>query len=261
MSRVAVALPLLAAVLAILWSGTLWMWAAATFLAALLAVREWGRLGGLTGRAEIAYVAFSAVLMLGGKFILDGNLEAADVLFGGACFFWAVVAPFVMLSGARWRPVLFYAAGMLVIFAAWYAAVVLFANDLYVLLGVLSLVWTADTAAYLCGRRWGRTKMAPYISPGKTWEGFFGGMTAVLLLTYGGGPELFFAPPPALLWSAAFTIAALAALGDLFESSLKRNAGVKDSGALLGGHGGVLDRLDAMLPVLPFGALISSWLI
>ncbi|MBE8158373.1 MAG: phosphatidate cytidylyltransferase [Betaproteobacteria bacterium] len=261
LKRTAVALPLLAAVLALVWRGDSWMWATATFFAALLAAREWGRLGGLGGRAQIAYVAFSAALMLGGKFLLDGNLAASDALFSGACFFWAAAAPFAMLSGVRFRPAIFCAAGMLVIFSAWYAAVLLFANDLYVLLGIMSLVWAADTAAFLGGRRWGKTKMAPLISPGKTWEGFFCGMAAALLLAHWGGAELFSAPPPVWLWTAGFAVASLAALGDLFESSLKRQCGVKDSGILLGAHGGVLDRLDALLPVLPFGALISPWLI
>ena len=260
-SRIAVAVPLLAAVFLVLRYGTPELWTGATFVAALLAAREWGRLGGLSGRAQLAFTGFTAALMFGGKLLLDGNLAAADALFGGACLFWALAAPFCMLSEKRWRTEIFCAAGMLVIFSAWYAAAVLFANNIYVLLAALLVVWTADTAAFFCGRRWGKTKMAPVLSPGKTWEGFFGGMAAVLFLAYWGGPELFLAPPPVLLWAAAFTAAALAALGDLFESSLKRRAGVKDSGSLLGGHGGVLDRLDALLPVLPFGALVSSWLI
>ncbi|MGI9306319.1 MAG: phosphatidate cytidylyltransferase [Gammaproteobacteria bacterium] len=261
LARVLVAVPLLAAVFAIVWHGNVWLWGAATFGAALLAAHEWGRLGGLQGRAALVYAGFSAALMGGGYLLLNGNLAASDALFGGACFFWTAVAPFFMLSALRWRRAAFCAAGMTLIFTAWYASLVLFANDLDVLLAVLAAVWTADTAAYLCGRRWGRNQMAPQISPGKTWEGFFGGMTAALALAYFAGPVLFTAPSPAWLWAAAFAVVSLGVLGDLFESSLKRNCGVKDSGVILGGHGGVLDRLDALLPALPFGALASPWLI
>lgn len=259
-ARLAVAVPLLAAVLAMVWWGPPWLWQSATFVAALLAAREWARLAGLAALSAAAYTALAGVFMLGGQYVLDGNVGAADAMFGWVCFFWAIVAPFSILFCMRWRRLLFSASGLLIIFAAWYAAAVLFVNDLYALLAVMALVWTADSAAYLVGRRWGKTKMAPQISPGKTWEGFWGGMTACLALTYFVGTRLFLMPSLVWLLTATFVVVALAAVGDLFESSLKRQRGVKDSGVILGSHGGVLDRLDAMLPALPFAALISSWL-
>lgn len=259
-NRIFVALPLLALAGAIFWRGTPWMWSSATFVAALWALWEWGRLGGLRGRAAAGYAALSAIFMLAGKFLLDGNLEAADAMFGGACFFWVLAAPLLLFWGLPLRRAAFYAAGMWIIFAAWYAAAVMFANYSDALLALLAVVWTADSAAYLIGRRWGKSQISPRISPGKTWEGFFGGMFCALALAFLCGPLLFVAPPQAWLLSATAAVVALAALGDLFESAVKRRGGVKDSGGVLGAHGGVLDRLDAMLPVLPFGALLSPWL-
>ena len=113
---------------------------------------------------------------------------------------------------------------------------------------VLFTVFAADTAAYFTGRALGRHRMAPRISPGKTWEGFVAGVIAAMvvafLLLYKDRAD-FLSIPESLLFGAVVALAAV--LGDLFESSVKREAGVKDSGRILGGHGGVLDRLDALL--------------
>ena len=105
----------------------------------------------------------------------------------------------------------------------------------------------------------GKKQMAPYISAGKTWEGFCGGMLCALALVFAVGASLYVAPM-VLLLSASAAVVALSVIGDLFESIIKRQSGVKDSGGVLGAHGGVLDRLDATLPVLPFGVLLSPWL-
>jgi phosphatidate cytidylyltransferase len=115
-------------------------------------------------------------------------------------------------------------------------------------------VWAADIGAYFAGRRFGRRKLAPAVSPGKSWEGALGGLACALFVS------LAFAHALAVPWGAPlllFTVlvAVLSIFGDLFESVLKRTAGVKDSGGLLPGHGGVLDRLDALLPALPLAAL------
>jgi phosphatidate cytidylyltransferase len=138
------------------------------------------------------------------------------------------------------------------------------------LTSVLLLVWTADIAAYFVGRRWGRHKLAPTISPGKSIEGLMGAVVAVWILAIAWiavssylmfdqdsiFSRLFSAGWPALLVGLAL-LTLTSAAGDLFESMIKRAAGVKDSSQLLPGHGGVLDRLDALLPVLPLAVLIS----
>jgi phosphatidate cytidylyltransferase len=160
----------------------------------------------------------------------------------------------------------------LAIVACFAAIVTLFRHSPAYLLSVMALVWIADIGAYFAGKAFGKRKLAPSISPGKSWEGAIGGAIAVLLLAslsvlFGGAA---FFDTFAVQLQARFGWAALAAalvvlagasvVGDLFESQLKRRAGVKDSSKLLPGHGGVLDRIDALIPVLPLAALIDSWL-
>jgi phosphatidate cytidylyltransferase len=166
---------------------------------------------------------------------------------------------------------LVYAVAIVGCFAA---IVALFQRSPLYLLSVMALVWIADVGAYFSGKAFGKRKLAPSISPGKSWEGAVGGGVAVLAL---GALTVLLAPAaPALAdtfavrlqaalgWAATLAILALVAaasvVGDLFESMLKRRAGVKDSSNLLPGHGGVLDRIDALIPVLPLAALIGAWL-
>ena len=139
------------------------------------------------------------------------------------------------------------------------------------LTSILLLVWVADIAAFFSGRRWGKNKLAPYISPGKSLEGLIGGIVAVWLLAYTWMALADLFPPMKdsvfnrlsvhgwLVMLAGLTfLTVMSAMGDLFESLIKRSAGKKDSSQLLPGHGGVLDRLDALLPVLPLAVLFSS---
>jgi phosphatidate cytidylyltransferase len=121
---------------------------------------------------------------------------------------------------------------------------------------VLILVWLADTAAYFVGSRWGRHKLAPGISPGKTWEGAAGGIAGALV--YATGVALVRNEPLASYLVVAALLAALSIIGDLFESAAKRQAEVKDSGTLLPGHGGIMDRIDSATATLPVAALLLS---
>ena len=126
---------------------------------------------------------------------------------------------------------------------------------------MLALVWIADTAAYFAGTRWGRHKLAPAISPGKTWEGAAGGLAGVLVYA----SAIMAAMVEGIAWApflgAAALLAVLSIVGDLFESAAKRQAGVKDSGALLPGHGGVLDRIDSATSTLPIAAALAPWIV
>jgi phosphatidate cytidylyltransferase len=152
------------------------------------------------------------------------------------------------------------------------AIIALFQHSPVYLLSVMALVWIADIGAYFSGKAFGKHKLAPSISPGKSWEGAIGGGIAVLVLSaltilFGGAAlaDTFAARIHARLgWAGTLAILALivaaSVVGDLFESQLKRRAGVKDSSQLLPGHGGVLDRIDALIPVLPLAALIDAWL-
>jgi phosphatidate cytidylyltransferase len=118
----------------------------------------------------------------------------------------------------------------------------------------MGAIWLSDTAAYFSGRTWGKNKLAPSISPGKTWEGVAGALVAVLVyaLIWSYGED---AIPATLLIPLLLLLAALGIVGDLFESLMKRHAGLKDSGTILPGHGGILDRIDALTSTLPIAAL------
>ncbi|WP_312549660.1 phosphatidate cytidylyltransferase [Massilia sp.] len=162
-----------------------------------------------------------------------------------------------------------YAVSLVGCFAA---IVVLYAYSPLYLLSVMAIVWAADIFAYFSGKAFGKRKLAPSISPGKSWEGAIGGGIAVLviatLVIAFGGQALANTFPvrvqASLGWAATYAILVLivaaSVVGDLFESQLKRRAGMKDSSNLLPGHGGVLDRIDALVPVLPLAALIGAWL-
>ena len=151
--------------------------------------------------------------------------------------------------------------GVLVIIPAWAALVVLLESGddgpKYVLL-VLSIVWAADIGAYFFGRRLGRTKLAPSLSPGKTWEGVIGGLFAAAGAAVVGAwwlelSAIFLVP-------MALSVAAISVVGDLTVSMFKRNAGLKDSGSLFPGHGGVLDRVDSVTAAVPLFALEATWI-
>jgi phosphatidate cytidylyltransferase len=158
----------------------------------------------------------------------------------------------------------------LALLAAFAAIAVFYGRSPVYLLSVLALVWVADIGAYFAGRALGKRKLAPSISPGKSWEGAIGGGIAVLVLASAviaaGGQALGDTFPAHLHaqlgWLPTLAILALlvafSIVGDLFESQLKRRAGVKDSGKTLPGHGGVLDRIDALVPALPMAAMIHG---
>jgi phosphatidate cytidylyltransferase len=159
------------------------------------------------------------------------------------------------------------------LWSAWLALTQARATGINFLLSVLALVWMADVAAYFGGRAFGRRKLAPAISPGKSWEGVWSGMAGVLALSalWIAIDRHFAVDTPSLytrLWQhaglaglviALLALCALSVVGDLVESLVKRAAGAKDSSRLLPGHGGVLDRVDALLPVLPAAMALLGW--
>jgi len=169
------------------------------------------------------------------------------------------VAPLWLLR--RWRvssATLRAVVGGLLLLALWAALMDLHARGPRVLLGAAMVVWIADSAAYFAGRRFGRHKLAPAISPGKTWEGVVGALLALAL--YGIALGRFAGVPPWPLLPLLAILLYVSVLGDLFESWIKRVSGMKDSGALLPGHGGVLDRIDALASTLPVATGMLMWL-
>lgn len=201
-----------------------------------------------------AYGIVAAALFIG-LFFASGN--ALRVAFGVAAMFWLVAAPFWLVRGVKAESrAAFAASGFIVVVPA---ALALATMPKEQVLLVLILVWIADTAAYFVGRAWGRHKLAPSISPGKTWEGAAGGVSgalayAIICASFVEG--IAWGP----LVAGATLLAAVSIVGDLFESAAKRQAGVKDSGALLPGHGGILDRIDSATAVLPLAALLLPWM-
>jgi len=215
---------------------------------------EWARLCRLAGAGAWAYAmaiaaAFAAVFALGDA--------VARAMLAAAALFWLLAVPLWLARGVimEHRAALLV-SGFIVLVPAGFALAAL--PPLQVL-AVLVLVWVADTAAYFVGRAWGRRKLAPSISPGKTWEGAAGGVFGALayaIICGGFVGHIAWAP----LVAGAALLAALSIVGDLFESAAKRQAGVKDSGALLPGHGGILDRIDSATATLPLAALLLPWM-
>ena len=174
-------------------------------------------------------------------------------IFVTAALFWIVLAPLWMWRGVRPTQATWLgAAGFAVLVPAGLAMTAL--GPLEVLL-VLVLVWIADTAAYFVGRAWGKRRLAPAISPGKTWEGAIGGLIGAalyaIIIAYFTERGAWLA-----LVATALLLGMVSIVGDLFESAVKRQAGVKDSGTLLPGHGGILDRIDSATATLPLAALV-----
>jgi len=230
---------------------------------------EWSRLVPLQGlAARLAYTVVVAGLM--GLIWQAGLAQLLNplLLIGFAWWLAALVwlsRPQLGKQASQLSLNLKMLAGMLVIIPAWAALTGLHAHGSgggpKLVLMLLVMVWLADSGAYFAGRRWGRNKLAPVISPGKTWEGVYGGLlTSMAFAALAGG--LY---SGSLKWTLTFMLASLMAMlfsvaGDLLESLMKRQSGIKDSGSIIPGHGGVLDRIDSMLAAAPMFLIGFRWL-
>ena len=244
-------------------------WSLFMLAVALVACWEWSRMIGLGSRGQSAYLFLSGALGAFFWLLHDRDpggafAEAAGRAFLCASIFWIVFVPAWLARHARPSPFACALAGWLVTWPTWFAFVALRDAGPWLLLAIAALVWIADIAAYFAGRAFGRRKLAPSISPGKTWEGVIGALAGVV--AYGAVlswisrarplpfSELFTTEPTVAIIAAMLALAALSIVGDLFESWMKRGAGLKDSSGLLPGHGGVLDRIDALTSTLPVAA-------
>jgi phosphatidate cytidylyltransferase len=229
--------------------------AGVAFLMALvlaIGALEWARFCRFQGTQAGVYAAL-VVLAFFVLFVAEVRVPAFCV----AAVFWIVAVPVWFWVGVKpqQRAVL-VAAGFVVLVPPALAMIALMPSEA---LAVLAVAWIADTGAYFAGKRWGRHKLAPSISPGKTWEGVAGGLLAaaayaiILSISASGGTTGM-----AFFIGVTLVLAVMSIVGDLFESAAKRQAGLKDSGTLLPGHGGMLDRIDSATAILPVaGAMIA----
>ena len=266
-TRVLTALVLLAVFLSALFLLPRSGWIAFCALFVGLSAWEWGALGALATVGRLIYSAF-----LVGVFVLLGILGASVTnssygpawAYYAAGLFWVALVPVWIWRQPRFssRAVLL-GAGAIVLPPAAAALVDLRGVHPSFLLATLATVWISDTAAYFVGRRFGKRKLAPSISPGKTWEGVAGALAAVglyalawVVLSRSGGWPGGARAGAAWIFPVLLGLAVVGMIGDLFESLIKRQAGVKDSGTFLPGHGGILDRIDAPMAVLPLAVIV-----
>lgn len=277
--RIITALVLLLFLLPALFHADTLYWRLVTLALIAAGAWEWGRLNGLSQLPAWggAFGSLIACVMAWDLGLLGKPQPLLWTLSGGA---WVLAGAALLKAGvARWGALprsLRLAGGWLALWLTWLAVVQAREIGIAFLLSVLVLVWMADVAAYFAGKAFGgrfsRSKLAPSISPGKSWEGVWGGMAGVvvLALVWLALERAGVLPPPslyghlvsqggwALLLLAIVFLSAMSVVGDLVESLVKRSAGMKDSSRLLPGHGGVLDRVDALLPTLPLALMIYS---
>jgi phosphatidate cytidylyltransferase len=273
--RVITAVVLLAILLPALFAPVAWPFAVLTLVMIGAAGWEWARLNGVTGGAAIALgvvlAAACAAAMAAGWAV-----DAPPLAWWLATLVWVLGGVWALRVGPAGWPTLSKAlrcaVGLVALWTAWLALANAKATGINFILSIFCLVWAADIAAYFGGKTFGRRKLAPAISPGKSWEGVWSGMLGVLLLAVLWlWIDRSFAVDSSSLYSHVWQhlryvglavgvvfLAAMSVVGDLVESLAKRSAGAKDSSQLLPGHGGVLDRIDALLPVFPLALALTS---
>ncbi len=183
---------------------------------------------------------------------INGMLFQLALVWWICALAWTLYYPTPIPEAVRWI------GGMLVLVPLYNALLVLYLANPAILLGALLIVWAADTGAFVAGKLFGRVKLAPQISPGKTWEGVIGGLVTVALLSLAGA--VWFEVRISVLVPFCLAIACASIVGDLTVSMFKRTAGLKDSGTLFPGHGGVLDRIDSVAAAAPLFALGIGWM-
>ena len=241
----------------------------AMILIVSLAAYEWGMLCGLNKTGQII---FSLLMLIGlyASWVFMLHELVPLVVFGLVTLLWLgltiyLVAKRSSIAVSDKLNLAQLLLGVLLLAAAWVSVVKLHAIDVHgsmLVMFLLILIWTADTAAYFAGHKFGKHKLSPVVSPGKTWEGVIGAFVAVAIIAYLLANYTFFsAINPFLLSAIGVAVAAVSVGGDLFESKIKRERGVKDSGSLLPGHGGVYDRIDSLIaaaPVYLFGIMLIT---
>ncbi len=258
--RLITAAILIPLVLGILFFVPLWVFCLLTGLMVLAGAYEWTSLMQIKQLpVRIAYQFIVLLVMFVMLFI------PAPLIFVAAFFWWLIALILVLIyprGTACWSNIKLVKGlmGVMVLVPCWIAINFIRSetNGEYVLLFVLILIWGADSSAYFVGKKWGKTKLAPLVSPGKSLEGVCGALLATILIAI---VAVFMSHSPIEIMISAIILSIVTVLfsilGDLFESMLKRQAGLKDSGSILPGHGGILDRIDSLTAALPIYALGS----
>lgn len=273
--RIMTAVVLLVILLPAVFAKANWPFAALTLVMVGAAGWEWGRLNGLNGvRAVGAGLLLGVVGAV--AWWLGWTTQAPEAIWRVSAAWWLVGGALMLYRGVAGWPnlpaLLRLTGGLFLLCLTWLALNGAKALGVNFLLSVFCSVWMADIAAYFGGRRFGRHKLAPTLSPGKSWEGVYSGVFGVLLLALFwlwidrqftmDSPSIFTAvhsrTQTAGLAALVLLLCAMSVVGDLVESLVKRSAGVKDSSQLLPGHGGVLDRIDALIPVFPVALAILT---
>ena len=211
---------------------------------------EWSAFLNLAGNAgRLIYVAMIAALLAAVSFLsVDVQLILQlAMIWWGIALIWSFFFPTAIPIAIRWL------VGALVLVPLYLALILLYNAQPMILLFALLIVWVADSGAFFAGKTLGRVKLAPRISPGKTWEGVIGGLVAVVLLTV--LRSVWIETDLAVFVPFCLAVACVSIVGDLTVSMFKRTAGLKDSGSLFPGHGGVLDRIDSVAAAAPLFAL------
>lgn len=276
--RVATAIVLLAILLPALFYPSPYPFCALVLVLIAVGGWEWGRLNACSQGASVI-LALCCVLLCGASWhfgLLEMRLPLLWTLTGAA---WVLGGAWLLRKGVAGWPSIPKAVrligGIAALWLAWLALAQARVIGINFLLSVMLLVWVADIFAYFAGRslggRFSRGKLAPSISPGKSWEGVWGGMAGVVLLAFtwvliehqnASGSlyaRLWSQHGPFVLLVAVIFMSAMSVVGDLVESLVKRSVGAKDSSRLLPGHGGVLDRVDALLPTLPLAMMLANF--
>lgn len=272
--RIITAIALLAILLPALFAEQTQWFMLVSLILITLACWEWGKLNGYTGKlawlTALEGLGFCAVMWKLGWPSM--KLPMLWLIAGTA---WIALGVWLIARGVdAWQRIpawLRVSVGLLLLSLAWLAVVQARLMGINFLLSMLVTVWVADIGAYFAGRRFGKKKLALSISPGKSWEGVYGGIAAVMLMAacwavwqpaFADSPSLYQKLLKGQGWLFVFLgamlMVAMSVVGDLVESLVKRSAGIKDSSGLLPGHGGVLDRIDALLPTLPLGMMLYS---
>lgn len=237
-------------------------WAIVLLSLTVIGSREWSRLAGFSVRNTIIFMLLTT--FAGGELLfqmsesLKTNVYSSDLIwvYIVSAAFWIIsVPPYLKQLYTIKNPLLLMLIGWMLLLPTCLALYQLRAISPVLLLGFMATIWISDTAAYFTGRSLGKRKLASQISPNKTWEGVFGALIAVFI--YGLVWDFWFIEESlaAKLIPLLLLMAILGIIGDLYESLMKRQAGVKDSGNILPGHGGILDRIDALTSSLPFAIL------